>query len=53
VTESVGLGTGVDASYLADSPYYYDVDVVGFLTVTQTAASDITVVHSAPTTAFG
>jgi len=32
---------------IAEGTYYYDIDV-GLLTVTQTAASDITVVRSAP-----
>ena len=37
---------------IAEGTYYYDIDVVGFLTVTQTAASDITVVTTPPTTSF-
>jgi len=38
---------------IAEGTYYFDIDVVGVLTVTQTAASDITVVHSPPWTSFG
>lgn len=38
---------------IAEGTYIYDIDAAGFLSVTQTAASDITVVHSPPSTAFG
>ncbi len=49
VTLADAKGTiAVLKSAIAEGTYYYDIDVNSFLTVTQTAASDITVIRSVP-----
>lgn len=47
LADSVGTIAVLKAS-IAEGTYVYDVDVSTFLTVTQTAASDITVVRTVP-----
>lgn len=50
VTLADARGTiAVLKSSIVEGTYYYYIDIAGFLSVTQTAASDITVVYTTPT----